>query len=613
MLKQFKMNIKPIKTKKDLQLLLTDILEPLKGYFSEGCAQLKLGSSTGHYGKRIEWLEGFARPLFGLVPLSAGGGESEYWDIYLEGIRNGTNPEHPEYWGRTDNGQMFVEMAPFGMALAMVPEKIWNPLSEKEKKNLEDWLLQINPGNVGTNNWLFFRVFVNIGLKKVGASYDEALLEETLKQLDSHYIADGWYSDGITAQRDYYIPFAMHFYGLIYSVLMEKDDPKRATAYKERAGIFAKDFIHWFANDGSALPFGRSLTYRFAMGAFWGGLAFAGVEAFSWGIIKKLTLEHLRWWMQQEIFNNDGILSIGYTYSNLKMAEFYNAPGSVNWALKAFIPLALQDDHPFWTADEEDLPNLKEISVQEHPYMLVCREQDRDHVFVLTGGQHAKWEPTFDATKYSKFAYSTVFGFSVPAAEYGLEQGAFDSMLALCENDNLYRVRKVCEEIKITDKYHYSRWKPWQDVEVSTWLIPAMPWHIRVHKINSNRELTASEGGFAINIVDTKGDVVYDNDVTPNSIFTKTHMGISGVVNAFGERVPEAIMAAPNTNLLYPRTLIPSLKGEVHKGETWLISCVLGQPNAQDGSFDLENYPEVVLKDGVLTIIQNEKTILLEL
>ena len=401
----------------------------------------------------------------------------------------------------------------------------------------------------------------------------------------------------------------MQFYGLLYSVLMEQEDPERAKIYKERAVLFAKDFIQWFSHNGAGLPFGRSLTYRFAMGAFWGGLAYANIEAVPWGVIKGLMLRHLRWWMQQEIFNQDGTLTIGFTYPNLKMAEFYNSAGAVYWAFKGLFPLALPDDHPFWTVDEEELPtDLPAVSLQPHPYMLLCREKDRGHVFALAGGQHAKWEPTFDAAKYGKFVYSTVFGFSVPAGEYGLTQGAFDSMLALCEQDELYRGRKICEKIEVTDQYHYSLWKPWHDVTIQTWLIPVMPWHIRVHQIVSGRKLIGAEGGFSINVMDDHGDFSYKNELTKTTASTVTPLGLSGIVNLFGSRTPEMVMAAPNTNVLFPRTAIPILKGEIQKGETLLISAVLGQPIAVGKEFAWIECPEIFLKDGVLEIIYQKQS-----
>ena len=78
---------------------------------------------------------------------------------------------------------------------------------------------------------------------------------------------------------DYYISFGIHYYGLIYAWAVERDDPERARTFKERAARFAGDFLYWFEDGGRAVPFGRSLTYRFAQGAFFSALALAGVEA----------------------------------------------------------------------------------------------------------------------------------------------------------------------------------------------------------------------------------------------------------------------------------------------------------------------------------------------
>ncbi len=80
--------------------------------------------------------------------------------------KNGTNPAHEEYWGRiNDYDQRIVEMAVFGLALLLIPDKIWEPLNEQERANLSGWLRQINHVKAHDCNWLFFPVLVNIGLK----------------------------------------------------------------------------------------------------------------------------------------------------------------------------------------------------------------------------------------------------------------------------------------------------------------------------------------------------------------------------------------------------------------------------------------------------------------
>lgn len=125
-----------------------------------------------------------------------------------------------------------------------------------------------------------FAVLVNIALKARDQKYDAEKLEHYLNGAETFYLGDGWYQDGDSGQKDYYISFAMHFYSLFYAMVMEKEDPDRCKLYKQRAEVFGRQFIYWFDEDGAALPYGRSLTYRFSQVSFFCACLMAGVEPF---------------------------------------------------------------------------------------------------------------------------------------------------------------------------------------------------------------------------------------------------------------------------------------------------------------------------------------------
>jgi hypothetical protein len=570
----------PLRSRADLQAAMRALFAPVKPRFSPGVARVRLGFSGAHFDNAAAELEGFSRPLWGLAPLAAGGADFDGWELYRRGLSNGSDPQHPEYWGApADSDQRLVEMAAIGFALALAPRETWEPLEPRAKENLTRWLLEINRREMPDCNWLFFRVLVNVGLAKVGAEHDQAAMHAALDRIETFYLGDGWYSDGPNMRRDYYIPFAMHFYGLLYARLADEGDPQRAQRFRERAAIFAQDFIHWFDADGAALPFGRSLTYRFAQGAFWGALAFADVEALPWGVLKGLTLRHLRWWSARPIFEPDGTLSIGYGYPNLNMAEQYNSPGSPYWALKFFIPLALPETHPFWQADEAPLPDLPQSHTLPHAGMIIGRDPESRHVFALNGGQHMLWS-RHGAEKYAKFAYSTAFAFSVPSGGYGLEQAAVDSMLALSEDDAHYRVREEPLEAHIdASGMLYSRWQPWPDVEVETWLMLALPWHVRLHRLRCARPLWSAEGGFAL---DRTGEALPASKQEEGAGFALADYpaGFSGLRDLKMGRAGRVLRVFPNTNLLVPRTVIPTLLGRHAPGEHWLGCAVLASPDS---------------------------------
>ncbi|KHL91252.1 hypothetical protein QW71_35730 [Paenibacillus sp. IHB B 3415] len=592
----------PLKTRADLVTALEQLTGPLRPLYSKGGARLEIGRTGASYPAATAGMEGFSRVLWGLVPLLAGGGSSEIRDIVLEGIRHGTDPAHEEYWGDVrDYDQRLVEMAAFGFALAAVPEQIWAPLAPHEQDHLYNWLNQINSHPCYDCNWLFFNVLVNVGFRTIGRTYDAVQLENNLQRMDAFYLGEGWYSDGVDGHCDYYGPFAIHYYSLLYAKLMEQEDPERSRLFKERARLFAAGFLGWFAPDGSALPYGRSLAYRFAQSAFWSALAYADVdvEGFPAGVVKGIVLRNLRWWFSQPIFDAAGVLTIGYTYPNLVMAENYNAPGSPYWALKTFLPLALGEEHPFWSEEELPLPEIPAVMVQKPAHLVLVREPASGHVAAFNSGHLYTNEHTHTSAKYEKFVYSTGFGFSVPRSEWGLSQGAFDSMLALSEGgDNLYRVRRRNVESEITDNVLRSVWKPWANVEVRTWVVAGLPWHIRIHRIETGRALDAAEGGFALG-QETELAQQTDNSGTAVS----TAWGTSGIKGLMGYGKAELIWPNANTNVLRPRTVLPTLTATLEPGIHWLASAVYGDPSAdpsarQANGFGhiLEQSPESLLQ-----------------
>lgn len=611
-MRNFKLPIQdnPLITKSDLQEAFNQLTNPLKPYFSEGCAQLHLGNTSTGYTDRISEMEGFSRILWGLSPLTVGGRDSELWNIFAEGIKNGTNPLHEEYWGKVnDYDQRLVEMAAIGLTLALVPEKVWEPLSETEKENFANWLLQINDHKLYDCNWVLFTVMVNLGLKRVGASYSKERMDWALDRIEEFYLGDGWYSDGIGGHSDYYVPFAIHYYTLVYAKLMGEEDPARAKLYKERAALFAKDFINWFDEDGSALPYGRSLTYRFAQSGFWSALVFADVEVFTPGVIKGIILRNLRWWFKQPIFDSNGILTIGYAYPNLTMAENYNSPGSPYWAFKTLLILALEDNHPFWTSKEEALPKLPKVSVQAKPHLVLCRDDNNRNLMAFNTGHLATNDHTHTSDKYEKFVYSNTFGFSVQRAEWGLGQGAYDSMLALSEEDNIYRVKRYCKEHRIEGNVIYSKWNPWADIEIETWIVCGNPWHVRIHSINTKRTLDSAEGGFAFGIEHKEGKKLdYDNFVLSDKVLIKSACEASGIINLYGERTAQLVHPNANTNLIHSRTAIPTLTGKLKPGKHLLVSAVIGAL----GNVSLEevegNKPSIQVEGNKITIVSNGET-----
>ncbi|RSL86957.1 hypothetical protein CDV31_016330 [Fusarium ambrosium] len=569
----------PFLTRSDLIRATIALLKPLTGYFSPEKARIRIPISTVH-----------------------------------------------------DMDQRMVEAEILAFAILSAPKKIYEPLSDRQKKNITEWFKSMNGKEMPPTNWRWFRVFSNLALTKVcGVPYDTVKKEMNadLEILDTFYLHDGWSADGpwqtpeqaerehqqtlttgrrdatgVGRQVDYYSgSFAIQFSQLLYSKFANDFDASRCDMYRQRAREFGTNIWRYFDEQGSAIPFGRSLTYRFACGGYFAALAFANVPDMpkpldSPGAIRGFLLRHLRWWAQnsEDIFNADGTLSIGWLYPNMYMAEDYNSPQSVYWALKTLIAVGLPDDDDFWASEELPYPAVDSgAKIVPAPQQILCNHPKGSHHFMLTPGQFVAWPMKANQAKYCKFAYSSAFGFSVPTGPL-IQQIAPDNQLAISRDGaESWTVKWKSEEVKF-DMVPINTgvpiasvgWYPWGDrsVHIDTILIPPTDrwpdWHVRIHRIKALKRTSSIhtvEGGFAIygrktadgtnlSAADLTDDAVpgqFEGVVsTDNSTLIASQDGVSGIVveTIIGSEKAavstSALKPDANTNLVRQRTLIPT-------------------------------------------------------
>jgi hypothetical protein len=87
-----------------------------------GKSRVMIGSGSAHYSEDVAGMEGFSRALWALVPMLLGKcpEAKEFWPLWQEGIRRGTDPEDPEYWGTINRAdQRMVEMAVIGIGCTL--------------------------------------------------------------------------------------------------------------------------------------------------------------------------------------------------------------------------------------------------------------------------------------------------------------------------------------------------------------------------------------------------------------------------------------------------------------------------------------------------------------
>lgn len=639
--------------KKTAQDILLHILEPLIPFYSENCGLLRIGDTRTHYEKSSQEMEAFARPLWGLTALLRGLSQEEKSEvlsrvmtlrntgapyrvhesaafrksadsrldliarltyIYQRGILSGTDPASPDYWGLChDFDQKFCEMPAIGFAMLYAPEFFLEPLNLSERALLSNWLCECNRHNLCACNWQFFQIITNLALKVSGLPYSQENMETGLRMIEDYYADGGWYNDGNGGDKDYYNPFVMLSFGLIYRDFMAEEDTERCKRFYERAMSFGKDFKLFFDDTGACFPYGRSMTYRFAQSAFWSTCLLTHVYPIPEPEMKELLARNLCWWLSRPIFDNAGILTIGYGYGNLQMSESYNAPGSPYWALQAFFYLTLPDADQFWqraeitsdtfqpdtgltsaTSPHSSESEITNSTIDSYPEdsacetnkcpsaceahasfnnpaftttllssvpMLLQRMHQKgfcDQVVALVPGKTNHEGHSHNIEKYSKFAYSSKFGFSIARSSVSLQENAPDSTLAF-EIDGYIYTKNMTKPGYIIDEDHIvMNWSPIRGIEVTTTLYPTKDGHIRDHVINVDELLykgvtiTAYDCGFSVPDIDTYHHV------------TNCHCEVRTLE---GEGEDGILTPEPNTNLLYPKTQIPMSKYAVTCGE----------------------------------------------
>ena len=558
-------------SKKEWQELLINMSTPLIPYFSETGARLCLGDTGVYYDQRAISMEGISRLLWGFVPFFAGGGSAPDWKARLvKALAAGSDPDGEEYWGDfTDKDQKFVEMAAIAYSILFAKESFWDELDEGAQDHLAAYLYKINEYVLPECNWVLFAVLVNLALRHVGKPYSDEQLKRYLDMTDGFYEGDGWYRDGDSDQKDYYISFAIHYYCLLYATVCKDEDPERSKLYKERAMVFARQFIYWFDESGEALPFGRSLTYRFAQVSFFSACVIAGIEPFPTGVMKGLIVRHMENWLKKDIFDRDGILTIGYGYPNLIMAEAYNAPGSPYWGYKIFSILMLPDDHPFWWAKAEEFPDIPLISSQPFADKLMVNNKHHATAYpiaVFSPAGHGQ-----SIAKYGKFAYDTCFGFSVSKSSYSFFENAPDNMLSFIIDGDCH-VRRIGIEGEVCETSTRSLWSPYPGITVETTICPDENGYTATHVVESSIECKACDSGFSVaardeDHVDTGCDAL---SAFAKNDFSMCRVSVAGETKGIGRVSP----VSPNTNVLYRKTVLPYVEYDVRIGKQTFVTRV---------------------------------------
>ncbi|MFD8329375.1 DUF2264 domain-containing protein [Streptomyces lydicus] len=408
-------------------------------YFSPRHGLLTLpGPRPSSSGPRSDGLEGFARTfLLAALRVAGSGGDDPHAHLarYAEGLAAGTRrptadrgltPADPDSWPRIDTvRQARVEAASLALGLRLTRRRLWDTLDEAVRGRIADWLLPALGPSPVDNNWWLFGLTVGGFLHDAGieTARARAAVDRALTRVEEWYRGAGWYSDGDNRAFDHYNAWALHFYPVLHAHLSA--DHALAATYGDRLHAQLEDYTRLFGSDGAPLPFGRSLTYRFAATAApWLG-ALTGHTPLTPGATRRLASGALRHFLDRGAVTGDGLLPLGWYRPHPPMLQSYSGPGSPYWAAKGFLGLLLPAGHSTWTDPEEPLPAERADTVRPlGPTGLLLQSTASDGLVRVHN--HGSNSPlAVSDPSYDRFAYSTRTGPTAPAVGPALPDNHF--------------------------------------------------------------------------------------------------------------------------------------------------------------------------------------------
>jgi hypothetical protein len=255
-----------------------------------------------------------------------------------------------------------VESSAVAWNLWLARNALWDPLGSAERRNVLAWFAAAATIQPFDNNWRLFSVVVLTVLKLLGGLHDRTAIEYHLNRIDSFYVGDGWYSDGVpegtrSLHLDYYNAWVIHSYLLMWCMMDGDSDGERKSRIIERARTFLETYPFWFGASGSFPCFGRSMIYRTAVTGIFGWAVATGACPQPVGLARRLCGLVLRRMLETPgVVGPEGQLSMGLAREFPPMVEDYSGLGSPYWAGKAFSVLIFPPEHPFWAEPEEPLP-----------------------------------------------------------------------------------------------------------------------------------------------------------------------------------------------------------------------------------------------------------------
>ncbi len=574
------------------------------------------------------FLENFCRPFWGLAPILAQG-EKLYLTVdgkrvsvsdYMRSVlrrgfaEDGTDWESykPYFGAYSYENQNITELAGLLIGIWFARKQLWDPIEKAERDRYANALYQMALSafdHSWPNNHYWFPLFAVTVLKRLGYDFSETerMLRDGLDFLDKLYLGEGWYADGAFGRFDYYEAWSLHMYPLLWTLIADEsftDYEKHKTEYIRRTNKFLDFYTHWFDADGAQVPFGRSLSYRFAASSLFPVAVMAGCDIDP-GLAGRILAKNIAYFKENCKLEDCGILPEGYLYQAYGVVEGYTSDGGAYWCCKSFLSLLMDGDHPFWQTDRAKLP------IEKGDFLVKPTHGDIHLVFSGSNGMVTMYNNTTQYYQdhmhshhfgdmrswYGKFAYHSASGFGCGVPDVVSR----DSMIELTTADRAMTSHRLgFEDLGYDGDFLHSIHTPFSNdanTTIETWILPLGVSHVRIHKVTLSQPYCVSEGGFSLGRWDdycpvtvTKGGITVEN--------RELYSSVSAAATADIEYIAAGIQ--PNYHLYAPLAAYPMYQTkESLKRGVYIFAAVFTIDRIKNKGNDL---PKIQICDNMVSV-----------
>lgn len=513
------------------------LLAPLEKLMEMGRAELPIAGKPSDHDLNADRVETFARPIllfahwrFSLNQHTEEGDLDkakgmEQW--FRQALLIGTDPDSEDFWGWSSNfHQHSVEMGLLVIGLELSRDWLWDSLNEEERQQVLAWIESDVGNGHHWNNHMFFGIFVMEFLLREGRGFPSyrAVIDRWFHELENMYLGEGWFMDGMNESVDFYNAYAWHYYPLWWIRLYGDSNPERCEWWKEKTELFLQSYPLFFSAQGEQAAFGRSITYRFNVTAPFGMAQLMNVSPVNPGLAREICERNMDFFFDKPVYQEQGCLSMGWYDVFPDMVESYTCGGSPYWAAKAFSPLLLPLDDPFWSEPSESLPaeTNDDVAAFKSPALIV-RTIGGESEIINVGSQIASTNIRFGTWKWGRLSYRSSIGFLITRNpdHYPLDAG----LTATNPSGSLILGRHYTAPVKVADDsmaclYSLGHKTEQSQISIETRMWWKSGWQLIVHRYISHQESVLRHGSYALSVDDPSGIVLHEGEAQFASVFS---------------------------------------------------------------------------------------------